>query len=147
MAASGRFFYQADSGLYRAIRDTFFTMLPSLRSSEFLKSFRGLGCYLVDLCEMPVNRLAKDQRRRACADGEARLARTLKQYKPKILISVVCSIALNVRRSQQRANWSGTHLQLPYPGRWWRHRIAFERALTRILNANESRKRFSSYPI
>jgi hypothetical protein len=57
--ASGRFFYRADSGLYRAIRDTFVTAFPSLRSSnaEFLEAFRAMGCYLVDLCGEPVDRL------------------------------------------------------------------------------------------
>jgi hypothetical protein len=114
--ASGRFFYQADSGLYRAIRDSFLAALPRLASAKFLESFRDLGCYLVDLCEIPVDRLAKDKRRKACVDGEARLARTLKQHKPKIVITVVRSIAANVRRSQERAGWRGTHLELPYPG-------------------------------
>ena len=64
--ASGRFFYNADSGLYRAIRDTFMDALPSLRSSnhEFLESFRAMGCYLVDLCGQPVDRVNRYRRRR-----------------------------------------------------------------------------------
>ena len=43
--ASGRFFYHADSGLYRAIRDTFVTAFPSLRSSKgkFLETFTNLA--------------------------------------------------------------------------------------------------------
>jgi hypothetical protein len=132
--ASGRFFYQADSGLYRAIRDTFVTTLPALQGSDFLQSFRDLGCYLADLCGMPVDRLTREQRRKACLDGEERLSKTLKQLRPKIVITVVRSIAGNVRRSQQRANWRGTYLELPYPGRWKHHRVAFEEALAPVLH-------------
>ena len=131
--ASGRFFYHADSGLYRAIRDTFVTALPPLGDANFLESFRALGCYLVDLCRIPVDRLTRNQRRRACADGEIRLSQTLKQLRPKIVIPVVRSIAPNVMRSQERANWRGRILELPYPGRWQHHRVAFKEALTPVL--------------
>ncbi len=131
--ASGRFFYQADSGLYRAIRDTFFVAFPVLDKTDFLESFRDLGCYLIDLCEMPVDRFSGEQRRRACAEGEDHLAQKLSQLHPKIVITVVRSIAANVRRAQQKADWRGTHLELPYPGRWQHHRAAFEQALAPFL--------------
>ena len=49
--ASGRFFYQADSGLYRAVKETFLTAIAPLAKNDFLDSFRSLGCYLVDLAE------------------------------------------------------------------------------------------------
>lgn len=131
--ASMRFFYQADSGLYRAIRGTFVSTLPALQGADFLESFRALGCYLVDLCGMPVDRLTRAHRRKACMDGEERLSQTLKQLQPKVVITVVRSIAANVRRSRQRANWRGMHLELPYPGRWKHHRVAFEEALAPVL--------------
>src|SRR5215510_3842713 len=116
--ASGRFFYHADSGLYRAIRDTFEAALPSLRSADddFLESFRRLGCYLVDLCGTPVDRMDARLRRDICVTGEARLARMLRQLRPKIVVVLVRSIASNVRRAETAAGWSGVHLELPYPG-------------------------------
>ncbi|MGA8270081.1 MAG: hypothetical protein WB919_00880 [Candidatus Sulfotelmatobacter sp.] len=132
--ASGRFFYQADSGLYRAIRNTFVAALPNIKDADFLESFRALGCYLVDLCGVPVDRLNKKQRRKICAHGEVRLTQMLKQLRPEIVITVVRSIAANVRCAQQRANWKGTHLELPYPGRWQHHRVAFEKALIPVLH-------------
>lgn len=131
--ASGRFFYLANSGLYRAFQDTFVTAFPELEGADFLASFRALGCYLVDLCPMPVDRLPRAERRRACADGEARLSKTLEQLRPEIVITVVRSIATNVMRSQQRANWRGTHIEVPYPGRWQSHRLAFKAALAPVL--------------
>ena len=81
--ASGRFFYQADSGLYRAIRDAFVDACPNIAEDNFLKSFQELGCYLVDLCGKPVDRMNSKQRRRACRDGEVRLARDPETASPQ----------------------------------------------------------------
>lgn len=131
--ASGRFFYQGDSGLYRAVKNTFATAFPGLPKGEFLDSFRGLGCYLVDLCGQPVDHMIRDARERACLAGEIRLARTIRAMQPKIIVAVVRSISMNVKRAQDQAGWSGIYLELPYPGRWHRYRIEFERQLVPVL--------------
>ncbi len=131
--ASGRFFYQADSGLYRAIRDTFRAALPALPEEGFLDSFRNLGCYLVDLCGDPVDRLSPERRKQACREGEFRLTRMLKELRPEVVIVVIRSITKNVRRAQESANWTGLHIELPYPGRWKTHRIAFKHGLKPVL--------------
>src|SRR4029079_4292792 len=44
--ASGRFFYCRDSGLYRAIRDAFRILDPSITDDGFLGIFQAAGCYL-----------------------------------------------------------------------------------------------------
>jgi hypothetical protein len=145
--ASGRFFYQADSGLYRAIRDAFVSVFPDIGDEEFLQWFQTLGCYLVDLCGRPVDRLPRNRRTRARRDGEVRLARILKRLRPEIVITVVRSIAGNVRRSQQRANWLGARVELPYPGRWKRHRMAFGRELASALRKIYRRRRTKPAPV
>jgi len=137
--ASGRFFYQADSGLYRAIREAFVEVFPVLRERPFLASFRKMGCFLVDLCRSPVDRWNPGRREKARRDGETRLSNTLKQLRPEIVVTVVRSIADNVERSQGKARWSGLHIKLPYPGRWHHHRIVFVRALAALLRKNCSR--------
>ncbi len=131
--ASGRFFYQADSGLYRAVREAFVEAFPDVAAGDFLKAFQEMGCYLVDLCGKPVDRMAPRQRKRICLEGEARLARRLKQLRPKIVITVVRSISSNVKRSERRAGWLGEHVELPYPGRWYRYRKVFLEDLTSVL--------------
>src|SRR6185312_974067 len=131
--ASGRFFYQADSGLYRAVRSTFRAAFPALPEDDFLHSFQNLGCYLVDLCGKPVDDLTPGKRKQACCDGEVRLGRTLKELQPKIVITVLRSISANVKRAQASAKWKGLLVELPYPGRWKEHRLAFEDALKPIL--------------
>jgi hypothetical protein len=143
--ASGRFFYQADSGLYRAVRSAFITALPALGDADFLKSFRTLGCYLVDLCGQPVDRLEAKKRRHACAEGEARLSWIIKRLEPEMIVTVVRSIVANVERAQRRADWSGVHLVLPYPGRWQHHKVAFEKELVPVLR-RELRSRLNAEP-
>ena len=131
--ASGRFFYQADSGLYRAIKDTFLSAFPRLQKTEFLDSFRCLGCYLVDLCGEPVDKMTRRARRCAWRAGEVRLARTIRTLRPEVIVTIVRSISTNVRRAQEQAGWSGLHIELPYPGRWYRYRMQFRRQLVPLL--------------
>jgi hypothetical protein len=131
--ASGRFFYGADSGLYRAVRDAFVRALPKIEETDFLASFQSLGCYLVDLCGIPVDRMEPGQRKRACRNGELQLGRMITRLRPRIIVVVVRSIEANVNRARLRANWKGRYLALPYPGRWLRHRAAFTKALVPVL--------------
>lgn len=131
--ASGRFFYRADSGLYRAFRSAFVTAFPSLESSEFLEDFKAMGCYLIDLCESPVDQLSGGARRRICAESEGRLATQIRNLQPGIVVIVVRSIAGNVRRSLKSAGWGGETVELPYPGRWRHHQRAFQEVLVPLL--------------
>ena len=123
--ASGRFFYKGDSGLYRAVRQAFIDAHPSITDADFLKTFRSLGCYLVDLCGRPVDRLGRKSRAKICHEGENSLAKTIKRLKPAVIISLVRSIEANVRRAQAQAGWKGVRVEVPYPGRWHRHRDEF----------------------
>jgi len=127
--ASGRFFYQQDSGLYRAIRDTFQIIDPSITDANFLTVFQASGCYLIDLCGRPVDQLNAKERRAVCVAGEARLAQTIKQLRPQEIVVMVKSISRNVQRACVRAGWDGAVLELPYPGRWVRHRQRFVEGL------------------
>jgi hypothetical protein len=137
--ASGRFFYQGDSGLYRAVRDTFIAAFPSLQVDEFLEAFRDMGCYLVDLCGQPVDDLPQPARRSICHAGESRLARTIRKLRPRLIVTVLRSIRDSVQRAEIQAGWSGTHIELPYPGRWKHHRVEFQSKLAPLLRKALSR--------
>ena len=63
--ASGRFFYSANSGLYRAMRDAFIAVYPRTNDENFLELFQASGCYLTDLCPKPVDHLNEKLRRRS----------------------------------------------------------------------------------
>ncbi|MGB6941440.1 MAG: uracil-DNA glycosylase family protein [Bryobacteraceae bacterium] len=127
--ASGRFFYQRDSGLYRAIRDAFCSLDPSVTDEGFLDSFQNAGCYLIDACATPVDQLDARSRRAACLASEALLSRRISLLQPSAIVILLRSIRSNVRRAAESAGWEGPMIELPYPGRWARHRETFLRTL------------------
>lgn len=123
--ASGRFFYQQDSGLYRAIRDAFREVDSSISDESFLSSFQNRGCYLIDTCSAPVDQLDARSRRAACRSGESSLCRKIQELRPAAIVTLLRSIEPNVRRAVDRARWRGPILVVPYPGRWARNREVF----------------------
>jgi hypothetical protein len=133
--ASGRFFYHQDSGLYRAMRDAFRLIDPSITDDSFLSVFQSSGCYLIDLCPSPVDHLDAQSRRRACQASEPLLGRTIAKLQPPAIAILVRSIQGNVERAAARANWTGPLIVLPYPGRWLRHREIFLASLVPQLRA------------
>jgi hypothetical protein len=136
--ASGRFFYSANSGLYRAMRMAFQISDPKVNEENFLAVFQQHGCYLIDLCNEPVDRLDETERRMLRKAGEKNLARELKRLRPVIIAPVLRTILNNVENSAAVAGWHGPILQLPYPGRWSRHRDAFIEALLPVLRGLRS---------
>jgi hypothetical protein len=131
--ASGRFFYSADSGLYRATRMAFQIADSKIDDENFLTIFQQHGCYLTDLWQEPIDHLAPDRRRALRRAGEKYLARQLKRFRPVMIAPVLRSIANNVENATLLAAWHGRILQLPYPGRWSRHREAYIKALVPII--------------
>jgi len=130
---SGRFFYQGDSGLYRAVRDTFVAAFPTLTEDKFLESFYASGCYLVDLCGQPVDHRPPKVRAAICLGCEGRLEQAVRCTRPKIVVTLVRSIRASVERALAKARWSGIRLEPPYPGRWKHHRVEFQRQLAPLL--------------
>ena len=123
--ASGRFFYQGDSGLYRAMRAAFQSVDPAISDANFLARFQALGCYMIDLCPKPVDHLDSKARRAVCLANESSLSRTIAWVHPPAIATVVRSIEGNIAQAACRAGWQGPVLHLPYPGRWSHHRNLF----------------------
>ena len=136
--ASGKFFYKGDSGLYRAMRDTFRTLDSSITDADFLPRFQAGGCYLIDACLEPVDHLQPGSRRAACLAGEVSLSRKIRALQPPAIVTVVRSIRANVQRAACRAGWDGPIIDVPYPGRWVRHKQIFLAKLVPILRAQIS---------
>jgi hypothetical protein len=131
--ASGRFFYNSNSGLYRAMRDAFQIAHPTVKEENFFETFRASGCYLTDLSKDPVDDMEPKGRRAACAAGEASLVKEIGQLKPDAIAVLLRSISGNVQRVVAEADWQGPIAYLPYPGRWARHRQAFIEAVVPII--------------
>ena len=128
--ASGRFFYQRDSGLYRAIRDAFHAIDPSITDEGFLTVFQNTGCYLIDTCTDPVDHMDAESRRAACLASEPSLSRRIGRLQPASIVTLLRSIRSNVGRAVVEAGWQGPILEVPYPGRWACHRKIFVQVLT-----------------
>lgn len=137
--ASGRFFYRRDSGLYRAMRDTFHKIDPAIDDDNFLTTFQAMGHYLIDLCPEPVDHLDPKPRRAACKASEASLTAEILRLQPEAIATLLKSIESNVARAVSAAGWSGPMIHLPYPGRWQRHREAFTEALIPALSSTSFR--------
>jgi hypothetical protein len=131
--ASGRFFYSANSGLYRAMRAAFQIADSNVDDENFLTVFRSRGCYLADLSSEPVDHLDAPLRRAMRKNGEKLLAREIARLQPETIAPVLRSIVRNVENAAAQANWRGPILQFPYPGRWSRHREAFIQALVPVI--------------
>jgi len=123
--ASGRFFYRRDSGLYRAMRNLFELADPSVSDENFLQKFQECGCYLVDLCSEPVDKLESNARRAAHVAGERSLRRKIGRLQPEVIVSLCRSILPSVSRAATAANWTGPIMEVPYPGRWIHHNRIF----------------------
>lgn len=131
--ASGRFFYKGNSGLYRAVRDVFATVDPSVNDANFLEMFQARGCYLVDLCSQPVDRMPASLRRATCQESEASLAVTIARLHPRQIATLLRSIERSVLNAARLAGWSGPLLHLPYPGRWKHLKAAFAMGLLPVV--------------
>jgi hypothetical protein len=139
--ASGRFFYARDSGLYRAMREAFQASDPLLNDDNFLAAFQTSGFYLVDLCADPVDRMEAKARRTARAAGEVSLARTIAELQPAVIGILLRSIGENVGNAIALAGWHGEVIQLPYPGRWVRHRRTFIDTVAPVIARETDRRR------
>jgi hypothetical protein len=131
--AGGTFFYWANSKLYDATREAFQSAMPALRrQDDFLSAFQRLGCYLDDLCLMPVNGLPMRDPRRLDerTRGVHPLARRMKLLHPSVLCVVMLDIVGDVDSAAARAGLTVERQALPFPVR---HRGRYVRELTQIV--------------
>jgi hypothetical protein len=131
--ASGRFFYSKNSGLFFAMLAAFRQADPAINAENFLARFRAMGCYLIDLCPDPVDRLDSKAREAARRASEGSLARRIAHLHPAAVALLLRSITANVSRAASGAGWQGQIIDLPYPGRWHQHRSVFIQTLAPSL--------------
>jgi hypothetical protein len=131
--AGGTFFYNANSRLYAATKAGFEQALPALATqSSFLESFKGLGCWLVDLCDRPVNRLPKQDRLAARDAGVAALSAVIGRVQPAFVAVVMMALDQWVDRALEDAAYAVEAALLAFPSRpEWRQR--YERDLAGLV--------------
>lgn len=127
-------FYRADSNLFRATRAAFASALGEEavpHGPRFLRAFQDHGCWLVDLVDRPVDRLADAERRALVHGGIAALAETIAQIRPGHVVAVKSTIGDAVRQAMDAAASEADLLVLPFPVRQWR--AVFVRELSSAL--------------
>jgi predicted HTH domain antitoxin len=121
--AGGTHFYRADSNLFRATREAFVQAFGDAAIPDgprFLRTFQDRGCWLVDLVDRPVNRLADNAREALVEAGVSALARVISETEPDHVVAVKATIEEPVQRALTLAGVEADLLALPFPVRRWR---------------------------
>jgi hypothetical protein len=117
--ASGKFFYAANSRLYAATLEAFSRFVPGLQPKDFLKEFKRMGFYLMDLCNEPVNHLRDPDRLEKRVQGIRLLADWLKSIpadQPQAVISVMKDIRPYVQEALDLSGRKQIELDsVPFP--------------------------------
>jgi hypothetical protein len=133
-SSTASFFYDPGASRHRVVQRVFEKAFDlRFADDEFLGWFRRAGCYLEDLSHDPVDGLTDKERSALYALGVERLAATFVELRPAIVISLLRRIAPHVRAAAERSGLHAELIEVPYPGRWPAHRIAFERTLVEGL--------------
>lgn len=100
-SARGRFFYAANSNLFRYTREAFAAAFgPCIASGDsFLLQFVALGCFLDDLWLEPIGHLPAPERRLMRQRGVAPLAQRLAEMQPSAIVVVMRSLEPFVQRA------------------------------------------------
>ena len=108
--ASGTFFYDETSQMYRYMREVFGN------PPDFLSHFMSQGCFLDDLVLTPVNHRRKAERRAAHHASIPSLADRIADYSPLAIIAVLKMIGPAVGEAMFRASSSAQFYVVSFPG-------------------------------
>jgi hypothetical protein len=140
--ASGSFFYKADS-LCGYTQKAFAKVVEDVGTKfghDFLDYFKAKGCYLDDLCLIPVNAMNKAERKSCWLKGVPLLAKRLAEYKPDVVITILLGIKDYVEEASDRAKLdSAKRYAIPFAGNGTQGRYVDELAeILRELRAKRN---------
>ncbi|MDR3560586.1 MAG: hypothetical protein P4N59_03955 [Negativicutes bacterium] len=116
---AGTFFYKADTlcGYTQKAFARVFDDAVGISGYDFLDYFEAKGCYLDDLCLMPVDAMGKTERKSCWQAGVPQLAKRLAEYKPDVVIAILLSIKDYVREACDRAKLDNAiRFAIPFAG-------------------------------
>jgi hypothetical protein len=132
--AGGTFFYRADSNLARCTQEAFSEAFGREfdDGEAFLRFFASLGCYLDDLCLVPVNRMDKADRKRQRVESIGSLAARIRAASPEAVVSVMRAIVPQVKQAMDLAGLDTTlFFSLPFPA--YQHKQDYVHELVSVL--------------
>lgn len=142
--AGGTLFYCANSNLFHATRQAFIDAFSEDcgEGKGFLTFFRDRGCYLDDLCLIPINKRDKSiprsvwkrQRNQIRENNIPNLASRIRAYNPKYIVVVMQEITNCVQRAANEAGLSNIKIEsLTFPAYRNERKEAYIRKLSTLL--------------
>jgi hypothetical protein len=133
--ANGTFFYKADSNLSRYTQKAFSIAFEKrfTDGAEFLNFFKAQGCYLIDLCNDPINNLPNSERNYQRMHGAISLPERIAAHSPHGIIVVMKAIVKYIRPAVKQAGLE--HLPfytLLFPSMGNQHR--YTNALVQVIH-------------
>jgi hypothetical protein len=113
---SGDFFYVGNTTMLQHMRSAIEESALGKKSGDFLGRFKGLGWYLDDLVLEPVNRLEITDRIARCRNAKDSLAQRIVEYQPRVIVSLLKSIAPIVEGAAKLADSAAPIYTVPFPG-------------------------------
>jgi hypothetical protein len=130
--AGGTFFYDSSnmtihtkSAFEQAFDRTF------LDEKEFLNFFKNQNCYLDDICLVPIDNMANNQREQMLQDSVIDFSNRLKEYKPKVIIVALKKIDSYAKKAIEISGIEAEYYQIPFAGNGWQNKYIEE--LRKIL--------------
>ena len=99
LCESLRFFYNKNTDLFKYTKDAFSLTFPKKQwenNDKFLDFFKQNGYYLIDLCDVPVNKKQKSNRQVYRKNGEVMLKDKIQKFRPKNIVVIMKGIQKNV---------------------------------------------------
>lgn len=100
-------------------------------TSDFFDFFCKCGCYLDDLCLIPVNGMNPKERKQALKRGIKTLSQRILEIRPEIVVSVLQKIEPHVREAVKLTGLEVIFYVLPFPGNG--HQNKYVDGLSNIL--------------
>ena len=132
--AGETFFFNANSKLYWSTLQAFeLAGLFDDGRCAFLERFRDLGCYLVDLCERPINYLPSKDQREARNAGVEILTDKLVGLSPCAVISTPRRVCKHIEKALAAASMQHVYFRsIPFPA--FGHQRKYVAELSAILS-------------
>ena len=92
-AAGSRFFYRKNSELFKAVKSAFTQVFGEFADKdEFLNFYRDFGCYLDNICLVPVKHLSPKEQNEERRRGIPSLAERIAEMQPRLIIITMKAI-------------------------------------------------------
>lgn len=117
-AAGTRYFYRKNSELFKAVKAAFTQVFGDFKDrDEFLNFYKDFGCYLDNICLVPVKHLSDKEQKAERRRGIEPLAERITQMQPRLIIITMKAIEKYVREAIDLSKAEGIEqvASIPFP--------------------------------